>query len=105
MNPHVLSIRRGLLAGLLLSLSLGGWLVAQLVPLEAVGACARYQLASAVTLGNGQTFTPAQETARPPCSRLWSQDVTLDVRTAAVFTLAHTLWISLALVLASTLFG
>ena len=100
-----MSIRRGLLASSLLSVILGIWTVAQLVPLEAVRSCARYQFAKARNSGDGQILTPAQETARTPCSQLWSPSVTLDVRTAAVFTLAHTLWISLALVLASALFG
>jgi general secretion pathway protein A len=70
-----------------------------LVPLEAVGLCARDQFAKAMGIA------PAQEAARTPCLQSWSQNVTRDVRTAAVFTLAHTLWISLALVLASALFG
>ncbi|MGH7168555.1 MAG: hypothetical protein ACREII_08490, partial [Nitrospiraceae bacterium] len=100
-----MSIRRGLLASSLLSVILGVWLVAQVVPLGAVGSCARYQFAQAMNSGDGQILAPTQETARTPCSQLWSQDVTLDVRTAAVFTLAHTLWISLALGLASALFG
>jgi general secretion pathway protein A len=99
MDTHAKSIRRGLLASSLVSVMLGVWLVAQLVPLEAVGLCARDQFAKAMGTA------PAQEAARTPCLRLWSQNVALDVRTAAVFTLAHTLWISLALVLASALFG
>ena len=94
-----MSIRRGLLASSLLSVILGVWLVAQLVPLGAVGSCARYQFGKAMGTG------PAQEAAGTPCHQLWSGNVTLEVRTAAVFTLAHTLWISLALVLASALFG
>jgi general secretion pathway protein A len=99
MDTHAKSIRRGLLASSLVSVILGVWLVAQLVPLEAVGLCARDQFAKAMGIA------PAQEAARTPCLQSWSQNVTRDVRTAAVFTLAHTLWISLALVLASALFG
>ena len=99
MDTHAKSIRRGLLASSLVSVILGVWLVAQLVPLEAVGLCARDHFAKAMGTA------PAQEAAGTLCHQLWSQNVTLDVRTAAVFTLAHTLWISLALVLASALFG
>lgn len=105
MSTHVIPIWRGLLASLLLSLILGGWVVTEVVPLEAVGACARYQVERVMNSGDGQVVVPTQETSRTPCRQVWSQSVTLDVQTAAVFTLAHTLWISLALVLASTLFG
>jgi len=95
MKTHVLSIRRGLLASLLLSLIVGLWLVGHVVPLEAVGSCARSQVAKIMH----------EEMTGTPCSFLWSQNVTFDVRTAAMFTLAHTLWISLAFMLASALFG
>lgn len=100
-----MSIRRGLLASMLLSVILGGWLVAELVTVGAIRACARYQVAKAMNWGDGQSLAPAQDSARTPCSPLWSQNVTLDVRTAASFTLAHTIWISLALVLAAALVG
>ena len=57
MDTHAKSIRRGLLASSLVSVILGVWLVAQLVPLEAVGLCARDHFAKAMGTA------PAQEAA------------------------------------------
>ncbi|MEK6618638.1 MAG: hypothetical protein AABY90_08090, partial [Nitrospirota bacterium] len=107
--------------------------MAQLVPIGALGLWAKYQFAKRLNTTGfqhlaltwpgergriittpeqiarepdcGQIITTAQEIALTPDLRTWSRFVTVDVRAASVFALAHTIWVSLALALASALFG
>jgi len=130
---RAMSIGRGLAASSVLAVILGSWLIAQLVPPGALGLWAKYQFAKRLNTTGfqhlaltwpeergriittpeqlareadcGRIITTAQELALTPGLRTWSRFVTVDVRAGSVFALAHTIWVSLALALASALFG